>query len=359
MFKKILGYISGERRENVDAVSLFDASTSSQYVRNVVAVLPCESIESIELHASPERIVRNLPARLGFWLQNVWVWPETGIVRTLDGKLIAETLPSKYRVLKMLRAGAYKHVPKPEKCIQVDLPIASLGGGRWYGHYYHWLVDEIPRLVGLDHAPEVEQLYVPCSYPDPIFDLVGQLAPAHVNVLRAPDRQQWIFARRYFYAPMLTEDYCGFLPKIFVRRLREVLQEYIADCSNERKIYISRSGASKRRVLNEDKVIDVLADYGFEAIQAEKLTFLDQIRLFAGTAHMVGPHGAGLTNMMFSRHCTVLELFPGAPFTHYRWLSASLGHSYGCLSGRKELGKHDDFEVDVDKLRRTVETCIQ
>ncbi|RMH11808.1 MAG: glycosyltransferase family 61 protein [Gammaproteobacteria bacterium] len=359
MLKKMLHRWGRSPVAYPDIASLYDAHTAARHLEGIVEVQPYKRVVSHAPYAEPERIERGMGPYEGYWLRDVWVWPETGIIRTVEGKLIAETLPSRYRFLKMLRAGAYRYEPGEGDGAVVDQRVASLGGGRWYGHYYHWLVDELPRIVGLDHAPEVECLYVPCAYPDPIFDLVRNLVPDHIDVRRAPGRQQWIFARRYFHAPALTEDYCGFLPERFVSRLREVLHDHGTDRSYDRKVYISRAGASKRRVLNEDDVIEVLATYGFEAVQAEKMSFHDQVRLFAEARHIIGPHGAGLTNMMFARQCTVLELFPGAPFTHYRWLSASLGHAYGCLCGPTERGKHDDFDVDLDMLKKKIEVFIR
>ncbi|TRZ89560.1 MAG: hypothetical protein D4R88_05245 [Methanosarcinales archaeon] len=59
--------------------------------------------------------------------------------------------------------------------------------------------------------------------------------------------------------------------------------------------------------------------------------------------------------MLFCLQCTVVELFPGEPFTHYRWLSTSLGHEYRNVVGEAHRGKHDDFSVALNALRIALE----
>jgi len=112
-----------------------------------------------------------------------------------------------------------------------------------------------------------------------------------------------------------------------------------------------------RRVVNEQAVVQCLSEYGFETVQAEELSIREQVRRFSEASWIAGPHGAGLTNMMFSIDCTIVELFPGAAFTHYQWLSESLGHDYHSIVGNPENEKNADFEVDLSVLRKILDEC--
>jgi capsular polysaccharide biosynthesis protein len=52
------------------------------------------------------------------------------------------------------------------------------------------------------------------------------------------------------------------------------------------------------------------ADFGMTSLKLESLSFLEQICLFAKADLIVAEHGAGLTNLLFSSDCRVVELLP-------------------------------------------------
>lgn len=339
-----------------ELTSLFDANTGSKHLSDIVEVQSPQKLTSTIPDATPESITRHLPSRQGYLLKNVWIWLQEGILLTEDGKLIAETLPSLNRTWSLLRAGAFRGRPKNAHIGQLNAYSSSLSGGRWYGHYYHWLVDEISKIIGLDHIHERIELYIPSSYPDTIFNFVKRLVKSNVDVIRPPSNGEWFFAENYFFLPQLTDDYCGFLPEKYIGRVRSALMRDHSNLnSGTEKVYISRSMASKRRILNEEKLLECVDSYGFKVVHSEKLSFEEQIDLFSNVSQIIGAHGAGLTNMLFSNHCSVVELFPGSPYTHYRWLCESLGHKYVNISGNSYHGKHENFYIDSELISKLLE----
>ncbi|NOG52157.1 MAG: glycosyltransferase family 61 protein [Chloroflexi bacterium] len=91
---------------------------------------------------------------------------------------------------------------------------------------------------------------------------------------------------------------------------REAMRRAAGDPAPDqpRRLYISRSKARRRRVLNESAVIALLAPLGFEAFTLEDLSVAEQVRLFAGAEAVVAPHGSGLTNLVFGQGIKVIEL---------------------------------------------------
>jgi capsular polysaccharide biosynthesis protein len=60
-------------------------------------------------------------------------------------------------------------------------------------------------------------------------------------------------------------------------------------------------------------------------VQAEALTWAEQINAFRGAKVVVGPHGAGLANLMFCRPgTTVVELFNRSYVNGLYWRLAAL-----------------------------------
>ena len=80
-------------------------------------------------------------------------------------------------------------------------------------------------------------------------------------------------------------------------------------------VYISRSASRRRRLLNEDACEAVIRALGGVVLRLEELSVPEQLAAVGGAGVIVGAHGAGLTNLLFTRHdSTVIELtYPGQP----------------------------------------------
>jgi capsular polysaccharide biosynthesis protein len=77
-----------------------------------------------------------------------------------------------------------------------------------------------------------------------------------------------------------------------------------------RKIYISRDDSVRRKVVNEHEVIACLQKHGFKKIVLSECTIDEQIALFKNATEIVAPHGAGLTNLVYSKSgIRLIELF--------------------------------------------------
>ena len=106
----------------------------------------------------------------------------------------------------------------------------------------------------------------------------------------------------------------------------------LADHSFSDRVYVSRADADRRFVVNEEELVDRLADYGFESYEPGRYSFEDQIRLFANAETIVGPHGLAYTNLIYADDATLVELFPrGGGTATYFVAATELGLTYECL----------------------------
>jgi capsular polysaccharide biosynthesis protein len=63
-------------------------------------------------------------------------------------------------------------------------------------------------------------------------------------------------------------------------------------------------------VLNEEALIGMLQQYGFQTVLLSKLSFAEQVALFASAKIIVAAHGAGLANLSFCNEGThLIEIF--------------------------------------------------
>ena len=198
-------------------------------------------------------------------------------------------------------------LPAQEK---IDKTVAVLTG--LSGHnYYHWMVDVLPRLAllqasSLDLAQidwflvnsicqpfqraTLEAIGVPlektiASDEHSHIQAVQLIVPSFPSPLGWPEAWALTFLRQQFLPLAQRSSLPGPYPE---------------------RIYISRTQANHRRVLNETEIMEQLKPYGFVSIQLESLSFVDQITLFANARIIVAPHGGGLTNTVFCRAETII-----------------------------------------------------
>jgi capsular polysaccharide biosynthesis protein len=100
-----------------------------------------------------------------------------------------------------------------------------------------------------------------------------------------------------------------------------------------------RQGLSCRRLINEDNLIEAFVARGFEVVEPEYLSFVEQVKLFRETEMVVGPGGAGLFNVFFCNYGTrVISIESSTAFVHWHAeLFGSLGLRYGIVLGAQDL----------------------
>jgi len=94
--------------------------------------------------------------------------------------------------------------------------------------------------------------------------------------------------------------------------------------------YISRRQAGGRRILNEADYLDDLKQLGVSVYCMEDLSFVDQIKLFAESEILTGPHGAAFSFAVFCKPGTLLyEIYRADQIkNHYVTLANECGLTY-------------------------------
>jgi capsular polysaccharide biosynthesis protein len=131
--------------------------------------------------------------------------------------------------------------------------------------------------------------------------------------------------------------------------------------AGKRRLWISRSRARWRRLINEEELLPILKKAGFEPVELERLSFKDQVKTLSQAGVVAGPHGAGMTDLLFAPHgIRVLELFsPGFVNPVFYSMANALEQDYGYAvgetlpedrhpGGSKDL---DHFRLSPDRLR--------
>jgi hypothetical protein len=151
-----------------------------------------------------------------------------------------------------------------------------------------------------------------------------------------------------------------------------------------RILYLGRPRDNTRYVINENELITKLNDVVGEMKGAElsvhhdfgSLPFADQLKISASSDIMIGPHGAGLTHVLFMKPQSVLiELIPNAwADPGYRNLALFSGKVYLFWQQTNEslsedtvrkgdevqkLGRSNNFYVDLDDTGLLVKAAMR
>jgi hypothetical protein len=95
-------------------------------------------------------------------------------------------------------------------------------------------------------------------------------------------------------------------------------------------IYISRLDSKRRKMKNEEALIERLEQLGVQHVQMGGKSLDEQISMVSGARVIIGPHGAGLTNVLYgSPGAHVYELLPSSyTIECYKHLARAAGLKY-------------------------------
>jgi capsular polysaccharide biosynthesis protein len=235
----------------------------------------------------------------------------------------------------------------------------------WSQGYYHWLADTLPRLFSIRDRMSNLTLLVPERLRKLEF-VTASLRAFNLPSVEFIGAHERVSCPRLI-VPMHTAP-SGHHNDEVIQGIRSLMVDFYGEramSTANNRIYISRRLAPKRKIINESEVAETVARYGFQCVDAEGLTFAQQVQLFSTARHLVSNHGAGLTNMMFMPSGgSVLELRHSTDRSYncYFNLASALDHKYfylACQAANPEEDAHTaDIRVNVKELEETVRLMI-
>ncbi len=223
-----------------------------------------------------------------------------------------------------------KVLPRGRHLKGVCLSLASDHSVKSYGHF---LMDCLSRLELFNQAgfklADVDHIFCPRPYGKTAERLFAQLNIPASKCIWADQNlaisTETLLASSF---PGTRRNYPKWVPAFLQRTFLSS-----PTTQSHRRLYISRSGF-KRNVLNEEAIKRILLQHNFEIY--DPLQHINQPNDFAEAEIVVGPMGAGLSNLAFCRPGTrVLELIPSDhDYPYFYTLSEAAELRYGCLMGR-------------------------
>lgn len=184
--------------------------------------------------------------------------------------------------------------------------------------YYHWLTEDLPSFLSNDS-----------KFPALEYSESNERNKDLYNLLGIPTRPvpEWVSVGHLDFTTRGKD--LGYLHPEHLKILKRFAAETIGSSPKKlRNLYISRS-KSRRSLPNEGELESFLEDQGYEIIYSEKHNFVDQIKLFSEAASIIAPHGAGLTNGIWSDEARILEIEPSDKINRcFEWQAKLCGQEY-------------------------------
>lgn len=232
------------------------------------------------------------------------------------------------------------------------------------GNIFHWNRDVLSRAFVLT-APEIHeqvQLVVPSDrlpYQDHSINRLLQMFPN----LKLVDQKfsEWSQYESVLVPTCNSQDIgSGFLhPQVadFVRSVN--LYGIQMDMTSIPVLYISRRKARHRRILDEENLIEELSRVApVKVVCLEDYSYPEQMQLMGSVEVLVGPYGAGLTHLLFTKRHALIEIHNGdSKETHFATMALACGAKYAQIQGLKS-DVRQDFKLGPRGIRDVCESTV-
>jgi len=230
-------------------------------------------------------------------------------------------------------------------------------------NYFHWLTEALPRLDLYERSGlPIDRFYAPIHtrFQRETLALLGiplnRIVPATRQTHLAPTR-------------LVASSFHGGLSRVKTDFLFHRFTAHVMPWAGPApRIFISRRGP--RSIVNEAEVLRALQPLGFVPCRLENMPLAEQVALFQRAECVVGPHGAGLTNLLFCRSGTqVIELgTPYRPWACFYEIAHHRGLNYHLHMASPWHVRHfnpqtaigdSDLRVDPAGLRDVIESLLK
>lgn len=195
-------------------------------------------------------------------------------------------------------------------------------------NYFHFIYDTLPYLITFNKLKDQIPFKLLINYPNEqtkhiykfVLEFLKLVGIDESDLLYVND--ETIYDNIYV-SSSYTHGFDSNLPprKEVYDFFRWIVESNVDSFKSDtpKKIYISRRSwlhndysnigtnyTLKRRMVNEDELVDLLLKNGYEEVFTEKLTTIEKLNLFYNAESVIGAIGGGLCNVLFSKKETNL-----------------------------------------------------
>ena len=233
-------------------------------------------------------------------------------------------------------------------------------------NYFHFLFDIISKLKLFSQIVDLEKInyfYIQGFFPWQIEILKLFNIPENKIIDCKKFRhlkvdKLYVCEHPWYYTGYVQYEIKN-IPKWIIKFLRTKFLNLSKEFKCSKKIFIDRTDSlfSHCKLINNDEIKRFLSEEGFEIYQTSKLKFLEQVYLFKNAEIIVSPHGAALSNIVFSNsNLKLIELIPeNHPSKKCERISNILGFNYIRVELENLNSKHNlngDMKISTEDLNK-------
>ena len=234
---------------------------------------------------------------------------------------------------------------------------------KWSYNYHHWLCECLPALVAVMEKFPAVLIAVPES--------LSQFQRKTLQLLGFDDTKLVSAKTIHPESLILVNNIriknrawpTSVISPAAIKKMRKLILEKITITNAVEKIdvlWISRSAENNRHVINELAYVQSQS-FNVKVMYPTRESLEEQISQASRAHIIIGPHGAGLTNILWSDQATLIEIGPSRIVNNsFRSLAASIGCKYHYLPasvvGTHYLKNRRNLLVDIDALSVLVES---
>jgi len=312
-------------------------------------------------------------------VQNGRVLNHVGICTTSDYEIILDSDRSKERSLRkqISKSDLRKldllfnqkvggnSLSKPD--LDTAVAFTSVIRPSGYLNYYAWVRNYLTKLEGVNQyykqTGRKPKIIIPRGSPSWVVESL-ELFGYENEITYWDSRDELLIERLIIPSGRRLEDlpdgdYHGPMKDISRNAIKWMRNTALCQVDNQKefsnKVFISRADAGRRHLENRDTILRELEKQGFESHQLEDLSFSKQVTLFAQADEIIGVHGAGFTNILFSQNCNITELFGDKIKLTYYVFSKLNGLDYQAVSGQSikkshSKPRHRNIKIEPERI---------
>lgn len=292
-------------------------------------------------------------------LPNAWYFkkPNAGFIFHFYRKVIEI-----YLVCRFGKSLEYKTLDSKKNYLFVYSP--------WFG-YFSWVTETLPRIMKTESHHKKLTLILPESYSKKRFvkdsliifpNLSCEIIPEGVHMFIPRVTIPELKPLTYVFDPEEMQTYRN--------NIWKKIEDLKLNIETFDRIYVSRSKAKNRKIVNNEEVETIFNRYGFKLLNFEDYSFYEQVYLMQHCKILAGVHGAGFANIAYMPEGSKLfELIKEYSSYHeerpsYWRLSSALNIDYFIqyctpkVYGNYDLWVSVDLIVDLKLLSKNLRSII-
>jgi hypothetical protein len=193
-----------------------------------------------------------------------------------------------------------------------------------FDNYYHFLYDTLPYLYTYLHLKrEIPKLKLLINYPNKFKKEFYRFNTEFLEKIVSKDdlllyQENYIYSNIFISSSLTHGGFSNNPPRPEIYDIYDIIKsKVVLDIKTPELIYISRRTwinndktnigtdyTTRRKMMNEDLLVEKLTQFGFIEIFAENLTTDEKIKIFSNAKIIIGSIGGGMANLIFSNKNT-------------------------------------------------------